>query len=418
MRAIGIAVLLLFPLIAGAARAQTVERIAAVVNDDVVSVYDLKERTRLAIFSTGLEDTPELRRRIEQQVLRTLIDERLELEEAKRLNITVSKHDLDVGVRVIEQQNHVPKGTLANYLAENGVSFQTLLDQLRANIAWTRIVTLRLRPRISVGDDEVEEVMTRLRETQGQEEYRLSEIFLSVDSPNEDDAIHRTAQRLVEQIRGGARFDALARQFSQSATAAVGGDRGWTPRSELEPDIAAVVDKMHEGQVLDPVRTITGYRIISLVAKRKVAAPDPSQIKLSLQQLFVPIADAAAPAAVESRIDQAKSARASVESCKDIPTLASALGVEKAQDLGTLSLADLAPKMRAAVAGLEVGHASEPVRVPNGLVVLVVCKREAPPSALPDRDTIGKQILNHRLDLMARRYLRDLRRAAVIDVRV
>lgn len=398
--------------------AQGVQRIAAVVNDDVISIFDVRQRSQMVIFTSGIEDTEENRRRIAAQVLRTLIDERLQMQEAKKRSISVSKRDLSRGVAAIEQQNSMEPGQLKELLQRNGIRYQAMLDQMRAGIAWQKLVRRRLGPRVSIGDEEVAEVIARLKATKGQDEYRLAEIFLAVDSPNDEAAIRGTAERMVQQVRNGAKFSALAREFSQSATAAVGGDIGWAARSEIDPAFVQAVAKVEEGAVLDPIRTPSGYRIITLTGKRKVATADPKDIKIRLQQVFMPIGEGSAEGDIAARIDRAKSARDSVSRCEDAAALAQRLDSEAPQDLGTLNVADLSPQIRKAVIGLKVGSASEPIRVPNGLVMLVVCDRQAPTVSLPDTQTVSDQLRGRRLDLMARRYLRDLRRAAVIDVRV
>ncbi len=397
---------------------QGVQRIAAVVNDDVISVYDVQQRSQLVIFTSGIPDTRENRRRIATQVLRTLVDERLQLQEAKKRSLSVSKRDIRRGIAEIERRNRMEPGALEETLQQNGLRFQALIDQLTAGIAWRELVRRRLSPRVAIGDDEVAEMIARLKATRGQDEYRLSEIYLAVDSPDDEAAIRRTAERMVEQIRAGARFAALAREFSQSATAAVGGDLGWAGISEIDPKVVEPIEEMEEGAILDPVRTLSGFRIIALTGRRKVAAADPKDIKVTLRQVFVPVEEGSGESGIADQIDRAKSARASVSGCLDAPMLARRLGADAPQDLGNLAMTDLSPQIRNVTASVPVGGASEPMRVPGGLVMLIVCARQVPDVSLPDDQAVREQLRNRRLDSMARRYLRDLRRAAVIDVRI
>src|SRR5438046_2448527 len=111
---------LIIILSAGVSLAQET-RIAAVVNDDVISVADLTARLRLIISSSNIEDSPQTQQRISRQVLRNLIDEKLEMQESKRLNITVSDNEVAEAVARIEQQNNMPKGGLDRYLASRGI---------------------------------------------------------------------------------------------------------------------------------------------------------------------------------------------------------------------------------------------------------------------------------------------------------
>ncbi|MFT5487813.1 MAG: peptidyl-prolyl cis-trans isomerase SurA, partial [Alphaproteobacteria bacterium] len=255
--------------VATSAKSQTVQRIAAIVNDELITAYDLESRIRLVIFSTRLSNTADTRRRISSQVLRTLIDERLQAQEAKRRNISVSQRDLQRAKETIEKQNKFPKGDLERILKQNGIPLESIDEQLRAGIAWSKLVGRRLRPRITIGEDEIDESLERIRSRQGQTEYRLSEIMLTVDSPDQEANIRRTAERIADQVAKGARFAAIARQFSQSATAAIGGDLGWQHQSELDDTLRKVVAQMGKGSMTSPIKTVAGYRILLLRDTRK-----------------------------------------------------------------------------------------------------------------------------------------------------
>ena len=401
-----------------AALSQSEQRIAAIVNDEVISLRDLRQRIRMVVFSSGIEDTADARRRVARQVLRTLIDERLQLQEAKKWNITASEDDIGRSVADIEKRNGMEPGSLPSIFRRNGVSFESLRAQMRSRVAWSRLVNRRLAPRIDIGAEEVDEVLARLKASRGENTYRLWEIFLSVNSPDEEASIRETAERLVEQVRGGARFSALARQFSQAATAAVGGDLGWTPRSQLDPEIAAAVDRLAPGEVLDPIRTISGFRIVTLGGKRRIAATDPNRAELDLKQIFIPVPNDEDPAGLRTRTDAARSEGDAIEGCENLSAAAQRLGAEAPQDLGKVRLADLSAEVRRHVADVPVGKASEPIGTPGGLVLMVVCGRTLPKSDLPSRETVTEQLRLQRLDLAVQRYLRDLRSAAIVDVRL
>ncbi len=399
------------------ARAQQVQRIAAIVNDEVISMYDLASRLRMVIVSTRLRDSPQVRRRIAPQILRTLIDERLQNQEAKRRNVSVSKRDMRRAITSIEQRNNISAGEFENFMKRNGIVVQTVLDQMKANIAWSKLVRRRLRPRVIVGNEEVEEVLNRLKSGRGQDEFRLAEIFVSFDVPDEEIVAKRTADRLVRQVRRGARFSALARQFSHSATAAVGGDLGWVQSAELEPEILAIVSALPKGQVTDPVRTVTGFRIYRLRDKRKIAAKGPSETIVVLKQIFFPLLSSATPDETGNQIDLAKTVGGAVDGCEDMDLVAKEVRSPRPTKLGKFAYSDLTRDIRAAIDGLPLGRASKPVKAPGGVILLMVCERIEPKFELPSRPAVIDQLTNRRLELMARRYLRDIRRAAVVDIR-
>ena len=201
LRALAAALLLSAAMtVATSVKSQTVQRISAIVNDELITAYDLESRIRLVIFSTRLSNTVDTRRRISSQVLRTLIDERLQMQEAKRRNISVSRRDLQRARETIEKQNRLPKGSLESVLQKNDISLESINEQLRTSIAWSKLIGRRLRPRITVGEDEIDESLERIRSRQGQTEYRLSEILLTVDSPDQEANIRRTAERIAVQL--------------------------------------------------------------------------------------------------------------------------------------------------------------------------------------------------------------------------
>ena len=406
--------------VATSAKSQSVQRIAAIVNDELITAYDLESRIRLVIFSTRLPNTVDTRRRISSQVLRTLIDERLQMQEAKRRNISVSRRDLQRAKETIEKQNRLPKGGLEQVMKQNGIPLESINEQLRTGIAWSKLIGRRLRPRITIGEDEIDESLERIRSRQGQAEYRLSEILLTVDSPDQEANIRRTAERITDQVKKGARFNAIARQFSQSATAAVGGDLGWQHESELDDTLRQVVGKMGKGSMTSPIKTVAGYRILLLRDVRKIAQSEAKPITLDLRQIFLPLPRQSAPSDIEAQIDLAKIVRDTASSCSDFSTLAKEVGSPRPPSLGKFALKDLSPAIRQVVKDIPAGKISDPLKMPDGVMVLMVCNRDGGTSVikLPKRDEIADRLMNERMSLGARRYMRDIRLSAVIDVRV
>ncbi len=399
---------------------QEVQRIAAIVNDEVISAYDLESRMRLVLFSTRLPNTPEVRRRILQQVLRSLIDEKLQLQEARRRNISVSRRDLSRATESIERQNGIPRGKMDEFLDRNGVPKDAMSEQMRATIAWSKLLGRRIRPRITIGEDEIDEVLERIKTRQGQTEYRIAEIALSVDSPDEEARVRSTAERITDQIRKGANFAAIARQFSESPTAAVGGDLGWIHEAELDPSLSKAVPNLRRGEMSPPIKTVSGYRIVTLLDSRKIAVGESTPETVDLRQIFLPVSEGSGGAAVASQIDLARTLSGTAENCSDFEGLAKEVGSPRPPSLGKFEVANLSPTIRGVVQDVPAGKVSAPVQLPDGVLVLMVCNRAGGGTTikLPPREDVADQLLRNRLSLMARRYLRDLRLSAVIDIRI
>ena len=285
--------LALLPLIflpAGRASGQEAVGIAAVVNNEAISIPDLVARIDVAIVASRLRASEDLRRQLAPQVLRSLVDERLKVQEAERLGVTVSDAEMANARRSVEQRNGIAAGGLDDFLQGQGLSVATVRDQLRAEILWSKLVRGRLGAAVSVGEGEIDEALTQLEANRGRPEFRVAEIFLAVESSEQENEVRAAAESLFEQLKAGAKFDQIASQFSQSATAAVGGDIGWVLEGELPSEIEAVLARMNPGAIAPPVRTFDGYSIVLLIDRRTVlsdapaAGPDREAIRREIGQ--------------------------------------------------------------------------------------------------------------------------------------
>ncbi|MBM3509936.1 MAG: hypothetical protein FJX61_07330 [Alphaproteobacteria bacterium] len=400
------------------AHAQELLSIAAVVNDEIISGYDLDQSIRLFMTTTRLTDTPANRRRLRSQVLNKLIEERLQFQEAKRLKTAVNEEDMDRGLRVLERQNNMRPGDLKNFLASKNVDFEVFRTQLRSEIAWNKLVLRRLQPTISIGEEEIDDAMRRIEEDVTGGAYLLSEIFLPFDSQDQENDAIELARRVLGHLKDGAQFADLARQYSQGVTAYTGGDVGWIQPSQMPPPVSQALSTLKRRQVSEPIRTDAGYYLILVRDTRAFdgeGADDKAQ--LDLKQIVVPIAETASASEREAKRREAETISAKVNGCATADELAKPLNSLTSGDLGTIALTDLPGEIRSAVATLAIGRGSAPVARPGGIHVFVVCRRDELKAALPTRDDIARSLTNTRLALMARRYLRDLRRDAVIEIR-
>lgn len=413
-----LAVLLATVVAAGSAAAQGVHRIAAVVNDDIISVFDLQERMRFIIATSNLPDTSETRQRLTDQVLRGLIDERLRLQEAARLNIVVPEQEIDEAIARIEAQNKMRPGQFRAFLARGGIGMETAVDQIRAQIAWTKSIRRKFAGQVSIGEEDIDIVLRRFEESQGRFEYRVAEIFISVGTPGEEAAARETAERLAEQARAGGDFAGLARQFSQGAAAAVGGDIGWILEGQLADGLDAALADMAPGQIGGPVRSLSGYHILLLRDRRKVLGAAPEEAVFNLRQLLIPLPKGADAVAVASQSDLATLIAESAADCTDFERMARETGSPLPADPGRIKAADMAPQLRDIALATNAGKTSPPLQTPEGILIFMVCERTASATNLPSRAEIRERLTNEQVELLARRYLRDLRFAALVDLRV
>jgi peptidyl-prolyl cis-trans isomerase SurA len=411
---------LIFALAGGptTATAQDVQRIAAVVNDEVVSLFDLVQRMRLVIFSSGLEDSAEVRRRLGPQVLRRLIDERLQLQEAKRNNVTVSDQQTLQAVKVIEKQNQLPAGQLDEYLARNGISSETLTTRVRAEMSWVQLLRRQINTFNQIGEDEVDAEISRLEANRGLPQYRISEIYLVIESSDQEVSVRENANRLVEQIEAGGNFRVLARQFSDGVTATQGGDIGWVTENQLDDEVAGLVQTMEKGEVSDPIRVSGGYLIVKLQDLRIASASVPGGALIGLRQIILPLSRNAPAAEVEAQLELAETIGQSVNGCADMAATAAEVDANASNDLVKVRVGDMSDAIRNAVLDLPIGVPSKPVRSQAGVHVFMVCERETPDSDISKREKIREALISKRMEVLSRSYLRNLRRDAFVDIRI
>lgn len=267
------------------AGAQDSLKIAAVVNDDVITVLDLVVRTRIALIASKQEDTPENRAQLVVPALRNLIDERLKAQAVKAYGIEVTEAEVDAHLRQLGQQNNLTAEEFKAALVSRGVLVDNFTEQIRTEIGWTQLVSQRYRVTATVSDKDVDDELAQYQQNVGKPEYALAEIFLPVYNANESAEVRTTAEGLMDQLRNGADFGALARQFSQSATAGNGGQFGWNRLAQFDPAIAAAIGSMQPGQITGPIQIPGGYSILMLRDRRETAvAPDRENLRRQLSR--------------------------------------------------------------------------------------------------------------------------------------
>jgi peptidyl-prolyl cis-trans isomerase SurA len=403
------------------AQAQDELKIAAVVNDDVITQLDVYTRLRMAMLSAKLQDTPDTRQRLLPTVMRTLIDDHLKTQEAKARGIDIDQDEIDNRIDIIAKRNNMSRGDFENLLASNGILVSALSDQIRSDISWTLLVQRKLRPTIRITDEEINESLNRAKQARGQQEYHLSQIFLAVDSPKDVAQVQQSAQRLVEQLQGGAEFGSLASEFSQD-TSADGGDLGWVRTDEIDPGVArAVIEAAKspdaKGKVLGPIQGTGGFYLVRIEDMRQAGTTAVTAGTVHIAQMLWSLASNAADSEVALATTQAKAFTGKTQTCEDFQRQAADAAPAVFRDLGRVSVDDLPPEIKPYAINQPVGTPTPPIRGSGGIAVFVVCDR-SDASGEVSRVAIADRLAQERLETLARGYLSDLRRAAIIDVRL
>ncbi len=400
-----------------AARADDV-RIAAVVNDEIISIGDVNSRVDLLLASSNLPNDPTTRKKVTAQVVRQLIDEKLQLQEAKKQTIKISPDELKKALRSLEENNNLPVGGLKKFLDQKGIEITTLEQQLQAQFTWARTVRSRYMRTVAVGEEEVTEALREAEANSSLPSNRLFEIYLSVNEPSQENDVKDFAERLTQEISSGGGpqlFQRVARQFSQSATAAVGGDIGYVRPGTLDPEAEKIITLMSPGQLTKPLRLTGGYYIY-LLADRKI--PDSiNNVKVTLSQIVYPLAKTASDAEKQDVIARIEKATADLRSCGELEKLGQEQSPDLSGPVGEVLIKDLPPELSPLIQAAAVAQPTKAVPVNSGIGVFMVCSRTGGPEKI-SRDDVEDTLVRNRLENLARRYLSDLRRTAYIDQRI
>jgi len=396
-------------------RDPNVRRATALVNGEVITETDVDQRLALVILANGGHVSDEEKDRLKLQVLRNLIDETLEIQEAAAKDIQVSQAELDENFARVASNFHYTPESFAAYLAAHGSSARSIKRQIQGEVAWQRLLQREVQPRINVSDDEVNAVIDRLKAAKGQDEYRIGEIYLS-STPETSQQVMANAQQILDQIKQGGSFQAYARQYSEASTAAVGGDLGWVRLPQLPDALAQAAAQMQVGQVAGPLAVPGGYSILYVIDKRQVLTADPRDSTLSLKQISIEFPAGTTPAQAQQRANEFGTAIHGLRGCGAVNDVARQLGAQVVENDG-IKVRDLPPQLQTIMLQMQVGEATPPFgSVTDGVRALVLCGRDDPPDAsAPSFDQVMAQMEEDRVGKRARTYLRDLRRDAVID---
>ena len=394
-----------------------VRKPTAIVNDTVLTGTDVEQRLNLIIALNKLTLKPEERDQYRFMILRQLIDETLQIQEAKANEITVDAKEIDSSFGAVARRLQKTPEQMRAFLRQSGASERTMRKQIEGEIAWNRV--LRRKVDINVSDQEAQDYIDRLKAIQGSEEYHVYEIYMNATDDRKQE-VYTGMQRIIQQMKEGAPFDYLAKTYSESSTKGQGGDLGWVRLAPglLPDEMAKAVEEMSPGQVAGPIPLSTGFSIVYLADKRKVGMADPRGAKLSLRQITITFPKGTTEAQATARAGQFASATQAIKGCGDAANVAAAQNAEMVEKDGIV-IGDLPAALQQIILPLQVGQVTQPFgTIEDGVRVLVVCGRDDPPVAnLPSSDEVKSKLEDERVNLRANRMLRDIRRDALIEYR-
>lgn len=405
--------------------------IVATVNDQSISDYEVRQRVALYLATSGINQqlTPEQKKRIRSQILESLEAEKIQLQEAVKKKITVSPVEVDKRINAMMTDNKFDIKQLRETLIKAGASEDALRAQITASIAWMKTVQDEYGDRVNITPDMVDAEMARHAEGANKPHYRVLEIFLPVENPEQDAKVKKDAEGIILQLRQGAPFAMVARQFSQHPTAATNGDMGWINDGQLAPELNDALRKLEVGGMTDPIRSTGGYYILALRERQEPMGtkidtapkgPTGPAGTLPLARLLFPVDPRAPKAELDNIMGVANQITQRFQGCPALEDIHKQLKGTIYMDLGNAKLEELSPQIQKAMANTGPGEAAQPFMSEAGIELIARCdKRPEIKTAyvMPTRQQVEDQLFQNQISALARRYLRDLKRAANIQVR-
>ena len=394
----------------------SVVKATAIVNGEVITQTDIGQRLALLAIANGGAIPAGEAERLSQQVLRNLIDETLEIQAAKAEKIEIKDADIDRTVTRVASGVKQTPDQLTDFLQNHGSSIHSLRRQIEGEIAWQRLQRAKIESGVSVGDDEVKAVLDRLTASKGTEEYRVGEIFLSA-TPDTQAQVLANADKIIDQLKQGASFAGYARQYSEASTAAVGGDLGWVRPEQLPQALGSAIREMTPGTISSPISVPGGVSIIAVQDTRKLLTPDPRDAVLSLKQVSISFPKGTPRDQAEPMVAKFAEAAKNIGGCGGAEKIATDFHAEVVQS-DSVKMRDLPTALQQLMLPMQVGQATQPFgSIDEGVRILVICGRDQVDPSEPTYDQVYNQLNEERVNMRARRYLRDLRRDAVIEFR-
>ena len=394
-----------------------VRKPTAIVNGTVITGTDVDQRVALIEAANHLNMQGDELDRLKLQVLRGLIDETLEVQEAKANDVKITPDEIKQGYNRVAKNFNMTPAQMQDYLRKIGSSDRSIDLQIEAELAWNHYLSKEVEPFVNVGDREVQAILDRLKDEQGVAEYHLKEIFLSAPADREQQ-VQDNMHTMMQQIQSGTHPFEYYAQFSEASTRAVGGDLSWVRPSTLPEPLAKAVQDMQVGQIAGPIPNSGGFSILYLVDKRTVGTADPRDARLSLRQLTINFPAGTTQAQATQRAAAFAQATQNIHGCGDVEKVAQQIGADVV-DNDAVIVRQLPPQLQDIMLKLQIGQATPPFgSAQEGVRSLVLCGRDDPVAGgLPGAEQVQGQLEQKRVNLRAEQMLRDLRRDAVVEYR-
>lgn len=401
---------------------QSLDRVVAVVDDDIIMETELLERTaairvRMRDQNTPLPPTNVLM----EQVLERMVVESIELQLAEKAGIRVNDNQLNETLANIARQNNMSTESFRETILKEGMSWPGLRDQIRRELTVNQLRQRRVGGRIQITDQDVNNFLnSEIAKTNLAPDYRLGHILIAINDNISPESAEETALLVYQKLAEGADFAAMAVQYSGGETALSGGDLGWRKAAQLPTLFSDTVLDMKAGEVSTPIRSASGFHIIKVLelrggteqivqqTKTRHILVKPNEIRSEQEtvKLINDIHDqlTADPEQFESL----------AKTYSDDPGSALQGG-----DLGWVNPGTMVPEFEQRMQQAKIGAVSEPFRSDFGWHVLQVTERRSQDMSEEFRRGRARQMLQkRRFDEELDGWLREIRQNAYVEIKL
>jgi peptidyl-prolyl cis-trans isomerase SurA len=402
----------------------SLDRIVAVVNNEVVTRLDLNEQVKVASQQLRRQGTPlPASDVLERQLLERLITAKVLTQNAKETGLRVDDTQLQRSIERIAQENKATPEAFRKTLEGDGIDFNRFREELRNEILIARLKEREVDSKILITDAEVDNY---LKNQQGQtgkdDEYNLSHILVLVPeqaSPEKIQAKKVIAEKALEQIKGGADFRQVSAGVSDAPNALDGGSLGWRPAAKLPQIFVEAVKAMKVGEVSPVLRSANGFHIIKLADKRGNESPVIIQ-QTHARHILIRLNEVVSEAEAKQRLVNLKERVENGTSFAELARLQSEdASASRGGDLGWLSPGDTVPEFEHAMDALEPGKVSDPVKSPFGYHLIQVVERRNEDMSKERQRVLARQsIRTRKADEAYQEWVRQQRDRAYIEVRL
>jgi len=400
------------------------DRIVAVVNEDVITRRDLDDRMRVVSVQLREQGTPAPPTDVlEKQVLDRMIYTRVQLQFAKETGLRVDDGQLDSAIARIAENNKITPAKLRETLEKDGVSFAKFREDIRDEIVMSRLREREVDNKITVAESEIDNLLNALRSQDGKtEEFDLSHILVRVPeqaSPEQLSDRRARAEKALAQIKAGTDFRQVAASFSDAPDAVQGGAMGWRELARLPSIFAETVKAMSPGEVSAILRSPNGMHIVRLNGRRGQNSPVIVS-QTHPRHILIKTSEVVSEGDARERLVKLKERLDNKADFAELARLQSEDGsASRGGDLGWLSPGDTVPEFEKAMDALKVGEISGPVRSPFGWhIIQVIERRNEDMSKQRERLQARASLREQKADEAYQEWLRQLRDKAFVEFRL